>query len=92
METPHPAKAHPNYVGIFIWLTAFTIIEVAFSYLPTPEAIKIAVLVAIAIIKAALVVLYFMHLRYDSRWYAVILLVGIFFAVLIGRILLVVAR
>ena len=34
-----------------------------------------------------LVALFYMHLRYNSRWYAVLLLAGVFFAVLVGRFL-----
>jgi caa(3)-type oxidase subunit IV len=52
-----------------------------------PKTAQIAALVVIAIIKAALVVLFYMHLRYDSKWYMLILLVEIFFALPLGRFL-----
>lgn len=52
-----------------------------------PKTAQIAALIVIAIIKAALVVLFYMHLRYDSKGYMLILLAGIFFALLLGRFL-----
>ena len=39
---------------------------------------------AFAVLKATLVVLYYMHLRYDSRWYALVLLTGVSFALVVG--------
>ena len=74
-------------VIIFGGLTALTILEVAVASIPLPKTAQIAALVVIAIIKAALVVLFYMHLRYDSKWYMLILLAGIFFALLLGRFL-----
>lgn len=77
--------AHPriDYVRIFAWLAGFTVIELLVSFLPVDE-IKIPILVAFAVLKATLVVLYYMHLRYDSRWYALVLLTGVSFALVVG--------
>jgi caa(3)-type oxidase subunit IV len=49
-----------------------TAIEVAASYLSdfgVPQWGEIAVLVVLAAIKGALVVMFYMHLRFDSRWF-----------------------
>lgn len=86
---PHSAHPKPRtYVMIFIWLAVLTAIEVAVAAVPMPEGIQIGLLVGIAIIKAALVVLFYMHLRYDSFWYWIILLVPVFFVVLLTRYLI----
>lgn len=85
-HTAHPTKK--TYVMIFIWLTVLTAIEVAVAAVPMPEVIQIGLLVGIAIVKAALVVLYYMHLRYDSFWYWIILLVPVFFVILLTRYLI----
>jgi caa(3)-type oxidase subunit IV len=87
---PPAHRPHPNYLAIFGWLTLFTIIEIMLSFIPgslMPDAVRIGALIGIAVIKATLVVLYYMHLRYDSKWYALILIVGIAFAMLAGRLL-----
>lgn len=75
---------HPNYLMIYIALVVITAAEVTVSYLPfankTPQTI---ILVIGSICKALLVMLYYMHLREDSRWYA--LIVG--FPLVIGGLL-----
>jgi cytochrome c oxidase subunit IV len=83
-------RPHPNYLAIFGWLTLFTIVEVMLSFVPAsllPDVFRIGALITIAVIKATLVVLYYMHLRYDSKWYALILITGVAFALLAGRLL-----
>jgi cytochrome c oxidase subunit 4 len=77
-----------TYLIVFAWLAVMTALEVLIASLALPEGIKIALLVSIAIVKAALVVLYYMHLRYDSFWYWIILLVPVFFVVLLTRYLI----
>jgi cytochrome c oxidase subunit IV len=89
---PHAAHPTPRtYVMIFVWLTVLTAIEVAVAA-TVPETmltLKIGLLVAMAIIKAALVVLFYMHLRYDSFWYWILLLVPLFFVMLLTRYLII---
>ncbi len=95
MEHTHPSDSpakhshHPPvsvYLNIFKWLTAFTIIELAISFIPADE-IKIPALVFFAVLKAVLVVMYYMHLRYDRPLYTVILVIGVGFALLVGGFL-----
>jgi cytochrome c oxidase subunit IV len=89
---PHTAHPKPRtYVMIFVWLTVLTAIEVVVAATVGENmlTLKVGLLVAIAIIKAALVVLFYMHLRYDSFWYWVILLVPLFFVMLLTRYLII---
>lgn len=72
------------YVGIFATLIFFTVLTVAVSYVHLGP-LNLAVAVLIASIKASLVVLFFMHLRYDNKFNAVmfvcgLLFIGVFFA------------
>ena len=60
---------HPPYIRVFILLAVLTIIEVVLAQLPIPRA---PILIPISIIKASLVALYYMHLRYDNRVFAAI--------------------
>jgi len=64
MEKEH---AHPNYMAIFYWLFGLTVAELAVSYMGLPKSFAVALLVALAIAKAALVAMYFMHLKYEVR-------------------------
>jgi cytochrome c oxidase subunit 4 len=85
--TPHVSRR--TYLVVFAWLAVMTVIEVVVAALHLPPIIMITALVTLAIIKAALVVLYYMHLRYDSAYYWIILLVPIVFVLLLARYLFV---
>jgi cytochrome c oxidase subunit 4 len=73
-QVPSPKKVRSNYVLVLVLLVVFTIIEVSVSFIT--GGIKVPVLLVLAGIKATLVVLYFMHLRHDSRLYAIMFLIG----------------
>ncbi len=68
-------RRRPNYFLVLIFLVVFTAIEVAVSY--TTGGFRIPLLLILAFTKAALVILYFMHLRSDSRVYAYWFLLGL---------------
>lgn len=57
--------AHPNYIGIFLFLAALTAIELGIAFLPWPKMVLIVLLIFLAIWKAVLVALYYMHLRFE---------------------------
>jgi len=60
-------QEHPtNYMLIFKWLIALTIVEVFVAWLPLPKASVATLLVVSAVAKAALVALYFMHLMSEK--------------------------
>lgn len=65
----HMADVHaePNYMAIFWWLLGLTIAELAVAYMPIAKALMIAGLVSLAIAKATLVAMYFMHLKFEKR-------------------------
>ena len=61
---------HVNYMAIFWWLLALTILEVL-AGIPQaspayPQLLKGALLVGMAVAKAVLVALYFMHLKFEK--------------------------
>ena len=58
----------PNYMAIFWWLFGLTVGEVCFSvFTHPPRALLMSVLVGLAIVKATLVALYFMHLKFERK-------------------------
>ncbi len=74
----------PNYMAIFWWLLGLTIAEIAWAVLPHGSTLALAGgIVAFAIIKAVLVALYFMHLKFERKT------LGILFAstLILGMIL-----
>jgi caa(3)-type oxidase subunit IV len=72
-------QAHTSYGLVFILLAVFTGLEIGASFLPT--AAKVPALVLLAATKATLVLLYFMHLKSDSRLYAAFFVIGLVLAV-----------
>lgn len=64
----------PNYMGVFWWLLALTLLELGVIYVPIHRMGILALLVALAIAKAVLVALYFMHLKFERRTLAFIAL------------------
>ena len=57
----------PNYMGVFWWLLVLTVLELGVIYTPVHRLAILALLVVLAISKAALVALYFMHLKFERR-------------------------
>jgi cytochrome c oxidase subunit 4 len=55
----------PNYMGVFWWLLILTIIEIAVIYVPIAKLAIAIMLIVLAVTKAALVALYFMHLKFE---------------------------
>ena len=69
--------AHPNYVGIAVFLFAVTILEVAIvAFFDFPLGFTTASLLILMFLKAAGVALYYMHLRYDRRVFTYLVLGG----------------
>lgn len=66
METAE--HKHPNYVAIWVWLAVLTVVEVGVAFISHfPKLMLMVILVALAIWKALLVAMYFMHLKFE-RW------------------------
>ncbi|HZQ05835.1 MAG TPA: cytochrome C oxidase subunit IV family protein [Anaerolineae bacterium] len=90
--TPHPtrdpgdfvaeeariAKAQPNYIGVFIFLGILTAIEITITTLFTHTLGRIPILLFLTVAKGLLVVLYYMHLRFDSRLFSIFFGAGVF--------------
>jgi len=58
----------PNYMAIFWWLLGLTILEIAWAIIPHhSELILASGIVGLAVIKAVLVALYFMHLKFERK-------------------------
>ena len=78
-----PAHVMPVHVLLIVWgaLVALTVATVAVTYVDLGD-LNIWIALGIATIKATLVALYFMHLRYDSPFNAIILFCALMFVAL----------
>lgn len=52
---------------IWVWLLVLTILEVGIVYVPMSTGLLISGLCAMALAKAAIVALYYMHLKYETK-------------------------
>jgi cytochrome c oxidase subunit 4 len=82
------AHTHPNYMLIFWWLAALTVIELAVVFMPLTKLTIGVLLCGLALAKAALVAMYFMHLRFETRTLALIALTPVTIATLLVIVLL----
>jgi len=69
------AQKRPNYFFVFVALAVFTLIETLVSYVQQ-EAIKLPTLIILSVIKVLLVLMYFMHLRTDSKVFSYLFIAG----------------
>ena len=84
------AQAHeqPNYIAIFWWLLALTIVEVGVIFAPLARVLIAILLVGMALSKASLVAMYFMHLKFERTTLGLIAMTPLLLCILLGFALL----
>jgi cytochrome c oxidase subunit 4 len=70
-------------MAIFWWLLALTIVEVGVIFLPVPKLLIAILLVGLALSKACLVAMYFMHLRFERATLGLIAMTPLVLCVLL---------
>lgn len=73
----HEHPSAKEYIRIGLILLVLTAIEVGLYYIDISHSVLIPSLFFLAFLKFALVVLWFMHLRFDDRRYARFFVMGI---------------
>ncbi len=76
-------KEHPKYMNIFWWLLGLTIVEVAIAIPDYNVILKGILLVGLACSKAILVANYFMHLKFEKKTLAIIVVTPFLICVLL---------
>ena len=82
----HSAQTHhhPNYVVIWYWLIGLAIGSVLISALPLPHTMTVVIIFAAAFVKAWLVALYYMHLKFERLLIVSLVVIPLaFFAILL---------
>ena len=86
------AAGHPSpkeYIRIGLILAVLTALEVGASYAGVSGSILIPTLYILAIVKFAMVVLWFMHLKFDDRRFARFFVLGLSGAAILYLIVLI---
>jgi len=65
VEEVHFAGTNRLFLSVWLWLLALTGFEVFLGYIRLPVVYMLVILMGASIIKAALIVAYFMHLRFE---------------------------
>ncbi len=73
-EPKDTEKKQPNYLTIFIALAVITAVEIGVTFLPVQ---RIFFLIPLAVLKGLLVVMYFMHLKFDKKVFTIIFIMGV---------------
>jgi len=79
---------HPNYMAIFYYLAILTAVELGVIFLPISKVIIAVLLCVFAVWKAALVAMYFMHLKLETRTLGLIAVTPLVIATLLVFVLL----
>jgi caa(3)-type oxidase subunit IV len=90
LQAPHVKWT--KYVAVAVVLAVITGVEIflALSHI-LPAQLTTALLIAFTLSKAALVMLFYMHLKYDSKWYSLALVFPLFMVFVLFVIVLVAA-
>jgi cytochrome c oxidase subunit IV len=85
---PHKA---PNYWAVYLALAAITafitLVEMYSAYIPISIQVIYASFIILAFVKATLVAMYYMHLKFDSYVYTILFIIPVMFAIfLIGML------
>jgi len=64
-EHEHFAGSNKLFTSIWVWLVVLTLIEIGLAYRPMSIVFMLTILLGLSIIKAALIVAYFMHLKFE---------------------------
>lgn len=64
-DDEHFAGSNKLFISVWVWLLLLTGFEVFLGYIQLPLLYMLVILMGASIIKAALIVAYFMHLRFE---------------------------
>jgi len=81
-ESTHHIVPIPVYVGVFLALIVGTIITTLVAYVDL-GALNIVVALTVAVCKATLVILFFMHVKYSPRLTKLVVVAGVFWLVIL---------
>jgi cytochrome c oxidase subunit 4 len=66
-EQPHPTAG--TYIRVAVILTVLTVLEIGVFYVPEFHPVLAPVLLTLSAVKFAIVVMFYMHLKMDSRFF-----------------------
>ena len=86
-EQEHAVGSTKLFIWVWIWLAVITGVEVYLAYIHLPAHIMLTLLVGLSVVKAALIMAYFMHLRYEKLSLTLLLVPALVFCILMMTII-----
>src|SRR3989338_8476542 len=80
-QTQEAVHKQPNYAGVFWSLLILTVFEIIAANAPFAKPIIVITLVFLALIKAGLVALFYMHLKFEKYVIYLIVIFPLFLAI-----------
>ena len=80
-EHAHEAGSKKLFIWVWGWLLVLTCVELVLAYQNLPLKVMLGLLMTISIIKAALIISYFMHLRFERRSLVLTLMPALVFVI-----------
>ena len=65
-EVAHESHGNRLYLTVWVGLLVLTIVEVVLAYVALSVTVMLVTLLSLSIFKAALIIAYFMHLRFEK--------------------------
>jgi cytochrome c oxidase subunit 4 len=72
-----------SYIVTWAWLLVLTVLEVGIVLVRVPKVLLVLSLVTLALMKAALIMAYFMHLRYERLSLVYVVVTPLFLGVIL---------
>jgi caa(3)-type oxidase subunit IV len=90
LQAPHVKWT--KYVAVAIVLAVITTIEVSLAVTHIlPQGLTTIILIAFTLTKAGMVMAFYMHLKYDARWYSMVLVFPLFMLVVLFGVVIIAA-
>lgn len=82
-EHAHDAGSKKVFLTVWFWLLALTGVEVYLAYVHLGVKLMLTLLMGLSIVKASLIIAYFMHLRYEKRSLVLLLMPAMVFVIVL---------
>lgn len=79
-EESHGASVGLN-IGVWVGLVAITGLEVFLAYMQLPPSMMLSLLVVLSVVKAAMIMSFFMHLKYEKSSLVLFLVPAMIFCI-----------
>ncbi len=83
VQSEHAHPGYGTYVIVAAVLTVLTAVEVAIFYMPALRSVMVPLLLALSAAKFTLVVMFYMHLKFDSNVFTSVFVAPLTLAVIV---------